>query len=119
MDEVSVLPWKYVIRKFIMVRRVMDYRRVTRNGSASCIPPMRGVWLTEPWRGDWAARAWIIGRSRLGSWYRGSTMLTRVLRLSLFDGFVPSCDVIGSRLGPTGLSGLGLNPGIAEQLPGN
>ena len=58
-----------------MVLGMWDYRMVTHNGYAYCIPPVRGVWGTEPWRLDWTARAWIIGEEPSGtlvSWVNNS-----------------------------------------------
>ena len=60
-------PCKYGIRRFIVVLGRWDYRMVAQNGSACCIPPVRGVWRMEPWRLDWTARAWIIGEESYGT----------------------------------------------------
>ena len=50
-----------------MVLRMWDYRMVTRNGSAFCLPPMRGVRRAVPWRWDWAASAWITDEGSSGT----------------------------------------------------
>ena len=69
---------------------------MTRNGSASCIPPMRGCRYWNRGEGIELPGPGSLARSHLRPWYRGSTMLPRVLWLPLFDGFVPCCDVIGT-----------------------
>ena len=70
-------PGQYVIRRFIMVLEIWNFRMETRNGSACCIPPVREVWIMEPWRLDWTAKAWIIGEESsgtLGSWVNNAYM---------------------------------------------
>ena len=31
------------------------------------VPPVRGVWGTDPWRLDWMTRGWIIGEEPSGT----------------------------------------------------